>query len=269
MSQRGLPSVDELFAKATSFTPVHFDPEEFDSFIAQHGTCGRLRRAMVCPCRRAASEQAAVDCPDCFGTGLLYPSSLDVHTTVLLTSRDASTRALSVGQMTTGHLSATFQSSISEDVPLIPGRGDQLWPEGEEHVVAQLLYRGGMPDLADRSEMDWGPEPPPRAVEPERDRLLYPNVLAVEFCAVRGPTGAIELRQGVHFTLERVDRQTYIVWRPGQGPERGRAVSLRYRAQAVYMVAESAPRARMEAGASMPYHAQLHRLDRWGEEGLR
>jgi hypothetical protein len=46
-------------------------------------------------------------------------------------------------------------------------------------------------------------------------------------------------------------------------------VSLRYRAQAVYIVAESAPRARLEAGAGMPYQAQLHRLDRWGEEGLR
>lgn len=269
MSDRGLPSVDEAFARLTSFAAVHFDPTELDEFIAQHGTCGRLRRAMVCPCRRSASEQAAVDCPDCFGAGLLYPSGLDVHTTALLTSRDASSRALPVGHMTTGHLSATFQSMISPGAPLIPGRGDQFWPEGEQHVVAQLLYRGGMPDLVDRHAMDWGPEPIPRAVEPEHDRLLYPEVTTVESAVIRGPTGAVEVVQGVHFTLERRDRQTYIVWAPGRGPERGRAVSLRYRAQAVYIVSDSSPRARMEAGAGMPYQAQLHRLDRWGEEGMR
>jgi hypothetical protein len=269
LSNRGLPSVDEAFARLTSFSAIHFEPEELDQFIDQHGTCGRLRRAMVCPCRRAASEQAAVDCVDCFGSGLLYPARMDVHTTVLLTSRDASSRALPVGHMATGHLSATFQSLIRPGEPLIPGRGDQFWPEGEQHVVAQLLYRGGMPDLMDRHELDWGPEPVPRAIEPEWDRLLYPDVAVVESAAIRGPAGAIELEHGVHFTLERRDRQTYIAWKPGQAPERGRAVSLRYRAQAVYIVAESAPRARLEAGAGMPYQAQLHRLDRWGEEGLR
>jgi len=269
VSERGLPSVDEAFARLTSFPPLHLDPEEFDAFIALHGTCGHLRRALVCPCRRAASEQPAVDCPDCAGAGLLYPASLDVHTTALLTNRDASSRALPVGQMTTGRVDATFQSTIRPGEPLIPGRGDQFWPEGEEHVVSQLLYRGGMPDLTERHDMDWGPEPPPSPVAPAEDRLLYPKVVRVEYATYRGPTGSIEARQDVDFELIQRARHTFIAWKPGRGPERGRAVSLRYRAQAVYMVAESAPRARLEAGALMPQHAQLHRLDRWGEEGLR
>ncbi len=269
MSGRGLPGIDENFARLTSFAAIHLDPLEVDEFVSQHGVCGRLRRAMVCPCRRAASEQAAVDCPDCAGAGLLYPSALDVHTMALLTSRDANTRAVGAGHMTTGHVSATFPSAISPGVPLIPGRGDQFWPEGEVHVVQQLLYRGGMPDLVDRFELSDGPEPPPRAIEPEQDRLLYPENVEVEQAAMRGPSGVVMLRQGFDFTIVHHDRQAYIAWKPGRGPERGRAVSLRYRAQAVYVVAESAPRARFEAGAGMPFQAQLHRLDRWGEEGLR
>lgn len=269
MSDRGLPGLDEAFAKLTSFAAIHLDPAEIDQFIEQHGVCGRLRRAMVCPCRRATSEQAATDCPDCAGAGLLYPSGLDVHTMALLTSREASTRAVAAGHMSTGHASATFPSAISPGVPLIPGRGDQFWPEGEVHVVQQLIYRGGMPDLVDRFDLHDGPEPPPRAVELEEDRLLYPEVADVEYAAMRGPSGAIELRQGVDFDLVHRARQAYLAWRSGRGPERGHAVSLRYRAQAVYVVADSAPRARFEAGAGMPFQAQLQRLDRWGEEGLR
>lgn len=272
MSRRGLPSLDEGLASITRSTVgLHFNPDEWDKLIEQHGTCSRVRRAVACPCLRADTRTPAMGCQVCRGMGWAYPDSLELHIEVLLSGRTGEVQLQPVGAVTHGGVASTWKTQVRADVPLVPARGDQVLPEGEQHTVQELVIRGGMADLSDRYSLSNGPEAPPPPLPPDPDRLLYPGEVVIEWAGYRDPVtgGLVELVEGEDFEIRVVDDQGFVAWLGDRGPAVGTGASFRYRAPAAYIVHTAVPAVRVEAGARLPYKAQLARLDRWADTDLR
>jgi len=166
-------------------------------------------------------------------------------------------QVVEAGAIVTGTVVVTFP------LPVVPATGDMLLPDGEQHVVTQVLQRASQPVdnrlIRDRGLV--GDERPPKLL-PAEDRLLYPEVLAVEYLASIGPDGELlHLRPGHDWRLDG-DR---IAWQRGRGPGAGETYTVRYRAPAAYLLNAGEPVARAGAAGTLPYRAQGHRLDRWSD----
>lgn len=263
-SARHTHDILEGLARITDFATLHMDPGELDEFINQHGSCCKLRRAVRCPCRRLESGHAAADCRLCNGTGFTYPAELEMELVALVLNRNAKRNVTAgVGDLVTGTVVCTFPLGV------VPAQGDQLLPDGEQHVVQETMYRAGRQTDPDRIRQlrghDLGVTPPRVGLV---DRLLYPDVVAVEALHyIEGDGADTRLAVATGADYELVGRE--IRWRDGRGPAPGKAYTVRYRAPAAYMVRPAEPILRVEYDAGLPYRCEAQRLDRWGEGDLR
>jgi hypothetical protein len=258
-------TVDTL-ASIADFPAMHIDPTELNDVIETRGIGAELRRGVLCPCIRIDTNSPRSGCEACKGIGYVYPSNLRESIIVLLLSRDSKQRDLAAGRMYQGGATALFPTG------LLPARGDLLLPDGEEHVVQQVLYR-------QIQQLDPGvlkgrrgtPEELAPADGPLLERLLYPDAGEIEvvFYVTQpaNPTKPlVECFEGTDYVRED-DR---LVWRPGRGPAPARGYTVRYRAAACYILGDAAPAFRSEGGGGVyPYRVHVERLDRWGEPDLR
>jgi hypothetical protein len=247
----------------TDFAHVHINPAELSDMIETHGVGCELRRAVFCPCARVETRQSRTGCPHCHGLRFTYPEDLRDEVVALVQNRHPERSLVPSGEFVTGTAVLTFPIGI------FPGLGDMVLPEGELHVVHETLWRGYQPIdndlLRERTKRTIDGLAP--KVEPGPDVLLYPRISCVEHLhwIDRDSGKLIRGALGTDYQLEG----SRVVWTDGHGPTAGDAFSIRYRAQAAYILNPGEPVVRMESGQGMPYRVEGQRLDRWGIPSLR
>lgn len=240
---------------------IHFNSAEFDALIAAHGSSGELRRSLYCPCVRIDTRTPDASCKHCNGIGKIYPEKLREPLIFLDSSRTANQQWAAAGVVVKGTIQVTFPTGT------IPGEGDMILPDGEEHVVHEQLFREGANRVDDgllRIHRQ-SPDAVKPALKKARERLLYPTRCCVEHVAYRrGP----ELLSA-HPSEYHVAEDGTWTWRGDAGPEPGHSWSVRYRAAAVYVVHDAVPRLRVEQDTPMPYLVTAKRLDKHAFEDQR
>ena len=253
----------EVFAGINQFAfgQFHVSPAELDDMILVHGSGAELRRGVLCPCQRIETRQPRVRCPVCRGVGWSYPEGQRAPVIVLLLSRNARQRDLAAGRSYSGTAECTFPRGT------IPARGDIVAPDGEVHVVQEVVHRAvaqvsaaAIRARALTSDVLPTPQQPAAA-----DALLYSDIVAVESITYLTEDGGtlVTARPVVDYTIAG----NLVSWKPGAGPAPGSAFTARYRANAQYVVGDAAPVARAEHGNDYPYKASLARLDQWSALG--
>lgn len=239
----------------------HLNPEEYDDLIAQEGNCAELRRAVLCPCVRLDERTPRSTCPHCDGLGRLYPEDMRSPLIVLDASRSANLQLANAGLLAAGQISVTFPRGY------VPARGDLVYPEGDQHVVLQTLWRQSTTRTTREQRdtyADYGAIP--LAQIPRTERLLY-RECELEMESVHYLAG--EKLHCARPNEYRIEPDGRFVWLDPFGPGQGEAFSLRYRADAAYMVGFSVPLYRHGADRDAPYRAELKRLDKISPEDLR
>lgn len=227
----------------TQRTEQHFDPEEFDSFIAAHGSDAVWRRARTCPCLDASTRQPSVACPFCRDwPGILWDAGTELR--ILAPNRQRRDEYEQPGLVERGMLFLTFPSRAGtgpDAISVTPGHLDRIDLSGAaEMVVNDEVHVRGDVDPGGRST--------------ERLRL-HPS-LAVEFCeAIVGGT-LTTFVEGTAFTVATNGAITWI-----SGPPNGTQYTLRYRARPSFVV--WSPMSRDEGGTKQPYRVLAQRLDFW------
>ncbi|MFA5801216.1 MAG: hypothetical protein WC911_01935 [Thermoleophilia bacterium] len=147
----------------------------------------------------------------------------------------------------------------------VPGDGDLILPEEEEHVVHQTIFRESLQVTTGAA---WARatahDQVPPVLRPAQDRLLYPDPTTIE--AVLWKNGDTLITAGALDYSIVGDR---IVWSGARSPAPGVAYTIRYRAKAAYQLQPSEPLYRMEADSGLPYRCQAVRLDRVGWPDVR
>ena len=234
----------------------HLDPRAFDSEIVSHGTEGKLRHGLICPCQRIESGYARINCPSCRGVGWIYPDEMVCETYMLASGRGGNTVPQAAGMTVDGQMMALALSSA------VIGRGDLWRPCGEVHVVQQIIHRAQQQVdtnmvrevIRRQSHTDTVKIPKPRV-----EKLLYPEVQSIDWLYYENEDGvATPAREGVDYNLVGNE----VRWLTGAGPLPGKGYSCRYRAPAAYLVENAVPRWREEGGQKMPWSVTLRRLDR-------
>lgn len=243
---------------------LHFDPFEMNDLVEKHGIGAELRQAVLCPCIRPETGHARASCPDCRGLRWLHPEALRQSVIVLLSSRNLQRQALAAGHMLTGTAQVTFPIGI------VPGEGDLLLPEGEEHVVSEILYRAQLDASPSRVRaLTTASDEQPPNLTPRRERLLYPDIVRVEhvvYWTDSAPAGRATPATRDHDW--RLGADGAIEWVAGRGPAPGAGYSVRYVAPAAYMLFPAEPKFRSENGQTMLYSVLAQRLDRWGAPAI-
>lgn len=245
--------------------PMHFDREEYDRLIIEHGSSGQWWPAILCPCARLETRNAASSCPICRGKSHIYPIELRQPVMVLDTSRTATLKWATAGLITQGQITLTWPCGI------VPGIGDLILPDGDQHVVTQRLFHRAtvrVPDSAVREERSRFLSTHRRPQYGSRnERLLYPSEdVCIEAAYRVEDDRLLRLHPGQDFTL---GPENSWLWRDGREPEEGTAWTVRYRATAAYMIRGSAPLLRREGDQNMPYRTMAERLDRVAADDLR
>lgn len=253
-------------ALITDLGEFHVDPEELNELILMHGQGCRYRPAMACPCVRPETKQPRAGCPICHGMRWMYPPDLEQEIVALVMNPHPSRRSTPAGEVITDSAVITFPIGI------VPGQGDMILPDTEEHVVTQILRRSYQPvDNTAVSERQTAPEQRAPRVNVPAEHLLYPTITRLDALywlvddddaegGQRAAAGAL----GRDFTLKGRN----IVWVPGHGPATGKAYSVRYRAPAAYVCNPGTPANRSEAENAYPYKCEAQRLDRLGTPDL-
>lgn len=241
--------------------PYHLEVAELDGVIDQAGHPCELRRAVTCPCQRGDTVLPGTGCEDCRGLGWVYPETLrEGPIRILVSGRNESAQPEPAGSHSEGRVSLTFPSRIT------PGFGDLVLPENTVHLVHETRVhaaRAVNPYTLPSSLESTLFQPP--EVRPAEDRLLYPDIEAIEALLWKNDQGDLVLgREGLDYELQ----QDRIRWRPGRGPRAGTSYSVRYRAPAAYIVqGEVAPRT--EGGSRLPYRCSGLKLERLGRPDVR
>lgn len=258
-----------LIAESTAGFPLlHVDLAELRDVIRQHGIGAELRRSLVCPCLRRESRQPQIDCPSCYGLGRLYPSSMRESVEVLLTARNPRREDMPAGVVFPGDAQCTF------DLGTLPGRGDMLLPDGDVHVVDQVLYPAGVitgtAAVSARATAAGLGDVTPVAPSAPSLRLLYPGLNALgepDLCIeALGWWDGTETRLGEEGVDFEVFGGNQILWLGGTVPT---AISVRYVAPSAYIVEYDPAKFRTEAGLGYPFKCTVHRLDKWAQRDLR
>lgn len=250
-------------ASLAGFLGVHLDPLEVDALIAVHGNECEYRRGQLCPCFRVETGQAAIGCPACRGLGWTYPESMRCRTAFLDHSKTAKGTMEGAGNMVQGEAQVTFRIGV------VPGRGDLVLPDCEEHIVHEQFTRA----VQQISQRDMRSRLPPggltRPLPPRSERLLYPDPFEVEAVSYLRGEEAVIATPDVDYRVAPLEGGTTIAWIGSRGPAPGEGYTVRYIAQAAYMVQSSPPNFRHEGAVAMPYRATLERLDKLQERDLR
>jgi len=245
--------------KITDFQPLHLNPEEFYELLIQHGEEAELRTAIRCPCARVETRGAAIGCDDCGGIGWFYPVDLRQQTIVLHSQSSARMQLRAAGLLADGSAYMTFARGI------IPGRRDIVVMGHEETVVNEVVFRARQQiDPAEALARQTHTEllVPPRAHE---DLLVYPRILKLEHLYYREGGHAVEAHEGRDFLLDG----RRIEWLRGRGPRPNTAYTVRYQANAAYVVGDNVAEHRHEWVNDMPWRVRVERLDQVAERDLR
>lgn len=256
-----------LIAESTAAFPLlHVDPAELDDVILQHGIGAELRRSSICPCTRRETRGPRVDCPSCRGLGRFYPETHRESVVVLMTSRNPRKADEAAGVMFPGDAQATFPRGI------LPGRGDMLLPEGDYHVVDQLLYPptlgAGSRTAARAAEAGLTDVVPVTSTTPELT-LLYPGFnaagepdLCVDLVTYWNGERTVVATEGLEWSLVAGNQ---IRWLGSPTPE---VIAVRYKAPSAFVVEYDPAKFRAEAGVGYPFRCTVHRLDKWAARDL-
>lgn len=233
--------------------PNHFDLDEIDGIIDQHGHPCSYRPAVRCPCARPETRDASGSCALCRPLGWVYPRERWVQTRILLSSRRQSVEYAPLGLYEQGTAQVTLPRA------LVPGLMDMVVLEGVPHTVHEVRVRPRqdieLDQVRARLRDDRVALP---ALRPVEDRLLYPDLLELEVLSWTDRAGELVLGRSGHDYVLREGGE--IAWLPGRGPAAGDTYTVRYLAQAAYVFpASSTPRA--EAGVRLPYRVDAIRLD--------
>jgi len=258
VSRRGTELLVE--ASVADFPAFHIDPHHLNDLIETHGTPCELRKAVWCPCRRIETAKPRAGCPHCRGLGFCYPEDMREHVIAFVLNRmPRRNMVAAVGEIVTGTVTITFPLGF------LPGQGDMLFPEGEEQVIHETIWRAEkqVEDRKVRARAEDVRTLAPRQ-RPADDTLLYPAVHEVEHLHW---IAAGKLRRGTmaDFTV----KGNRVVWTKGRGPEAGGAYVVRYRAPAAYVVRPAEPLYRAEGTSGYPYRVEGQRLDKYGVPDLR
>lgn len=257
-----------LIAESTaSFPLLHVDLAELQDVISQHGIGAELRRSLICPCLRRENRQPQIDCPSCNGLGRIYPESAREPVEVVLTARNPRKEDQTAGVMFPGDAQCTFALGI------LPGRGDMLLPDGDVHVVDQVLYPNVVTDnsavTARAAAAGLGDVTAIATATPEL-RLLYPGLNALgrpELCIEQlGWWDGTETRLAVEGVDYELVQGNLVRWLGSTTPT---AISVRYTAPSAYIVEYDPAKFRAEAGIGYPFKCTVHRLDKWAQRDLR
>lgn len=240
---------------------LHLSAAEIDSIIVTHGSSGELRRAVLCPCMRLDTRTPALDCPHCKGLGRLYPAHLREPLIFLDSQRSQQLKLAAAGHVPSGTISITMPSGV------VAGMGDMILPDGDEHVVTEILWVQGSNRVTDRNlrPLRISPDQVKPSLTTRTERLLYPDPCCVEAISYLRD-GEIVFAQPIEY---RIDNEGRVHWTADNGPEPGTAFTARYRAPAVYVVHTTSPRLRHEANERMPYAVSAVRLDKFAASDLR
>lgn len=247
--------------RITDFPHVHIDPMELSDLIETHGVGCELRRAVWCPCSRVETRQARTGCPFCKGLRFTYPKKMRDDIVALVQSRNPKRALVPAGELVTGIAVVTFPIGI------VPGLGDMLLPAGEFHVVHEVLWRAYNPiDNQAIRARERTPDVAAPKIDPGPEALLYPKVECIEHLHwIDRQANKLCEASAADYEL----KGNVIEWRDGRGPKPGEGYSVRYRAQAAYILNPGEPVTRSESGQGMPYRVEAQRLDRWGTPSLQ
>jgi len=208
------PLAEKNAGIALDKTRADFRPEEFDRVILQHGKRLVWRKAMLCPCIRAESGQADLNCTDCDGSGYIYVDPLAIQ---------------------------AHMASFSKNTRIYEKFG--LWQSGEVQVTVQQAYRLGYRDslemIDDLMSFD---ELIEKGDRHGRKSVLDPNVDAARYriahltkVLVRTANSITPLEIGYHV---EVTENGHLKWTPqGNALVPNKAyVSLRYDFHPVWIV---------------------------------
>ena len=242
---------------------VHLNADEFDTQIELHGSTGTHCAGITCPCMRNHERTPDAMCAHCRGQGYLYPEQTRTRTIALDTSRSATAKLVAAGKMLDGSVQLTFRAGI------VPAWGDLWLPDGEEHVVEEVLVQRTDPVRTDAGIWRVTSDSRPVAGDMPKPRLLYPHFRSIDLVTwlERGIDGTTTVKYppASEYSVDADGRWT---WRPGAGPPPGQVWTVRYRAPAAYRVFQVAPRYRTEADQRMPHAVTARRLDRVGADDL-
>lgn len=233
--------------------PQHFNLDEIEAIIGQHGFPCSYRPALRCPCARAETRDAAGDCPLCRPLGFVYPRERWLDTRVLLSGRRQSVTYAAAGLYEQGSIQATLPIAI------VPGLMDMIVLSGVPHTVQELRVRARqdveLAHVRARLQDDRIALP---ALGPAEDRLAYPEIVSLDVVSwVSRDEELIIGRVGIDYVVREGGLLHFL---PGRGPTPGSTYTVRYQAQAAYVLpASSTPRA--EAGVRLPYRVEAIRLD--------
>jgi hypothetical protein len=212
------PDVDPLVPQHQTIpldkTRADFRPKEFERVLQQHGKFIIWRKAMLCPCIRAVTGQADLDCEDCDGSGYVYVDPLNIR--AHMASFDSKTR-----------LYEKFG----------------LWVSGEVQVTTEATYRLNWRDSLEMRDdlmgfnevIEKGNRHGVRSsLAVDTDSARY-RIAHLTKAMVRSGNSVIPLEVGYHLM---VDDNGHVKWRaPGNKiVEDGAFVSLRYDFKPVYIV---------------------------------
>lgn len=239
-----------------------FSAAEFDRLIITEGNSGELRRAVLCPCVRIDTNTADVSCKSCRGLGRTYPEHLREPMCVLDVERNKTRKLIAAGHLVQGTVQITFPTGY------VPGWGDMYLPDGEEHVVTEVLFLQGTVRVFDTQLRIHRvhPDQVKPALLPRQERLLYPTICCMEDVAYKDELGELVHANPHEYHVDNDGRWT---WRSGFGPEPGKAWTVRYRAPAVYVVHTAEPIHRSAAGEPMPQRVTMQALQTIAHEDLR
>lgn len=236
---------------------IHLNPDELDLQLQLHGSTGTYWSGITCPCVHASERQPDPTCAHCRGQGYLYPPQNAQRMIVLDVQRSSTERLIASGSLPSGTVQLTFPSSV------IPAWGDLWMPDGEEHVVEEVLsIRAPLPRhevSMYRASSDSRPVP----MNAPAPRLLYPHLREVEMVTYleRATDGTSRVCYAPP-TEYHIDDEGRFTWRDGAGPPVGQVWTIRYRAPAAFRLFNVAPRYRTEADQRMPHAVTARRLDR-------
>lgn len=196
-------------------TRADFRTNEFDRVLLQHGKRVIWRKAMICPCITLETDQVAVDCTECDGSGFIYLDPLEIS--ALMLAFEKSTR-----------MYEKFGT----------------WVAGETSITTQAPYRLGwrdsiemIDDLMNFNEIiKKGNRRGPRASLPANTDAARYRIAQITKALVKiGKGSVVSLEIGYHITLNESGHIQWLAAGNAAVPD-GTSVSVHYDFHPVWIV---------------------------------
>lgn len=267
----------------TAFQLIDIDAPGMNELVAARGTDVAFWPAVACPCSRTDSGKARRRCQLCNGYGFAYPADMRCDSMrVLLQSQTATEARTPAGGMISGRVVATFPSSI------LPQPGDLVLPKGQVHQCDEVLLRGRNPVQDDIALLRDNNLAVQEDASTPDEALRYPEILQIlgvwGYNHLAGgdilrkyrvdSAGDLTHDQTVEYQAAVMPRYTeadytlagnVIRWNRGRGPALGTQYTVKYRANAVFIVGDEAPY-RSDRDTPLQRRVSLVRYDAVGQD---